>query len=767
MNRFWQVVLLIGIGLVGCNQTPQPSSVELAPAAVSTQRLLSGVNADPSISSSGRYVVYASVNSQVYLLDRQAGSTEMISVSSGGTQGNSVSYLPSVSSDGRYVVFRSQASNLVPNDTNYNEIGLGEDLFLRDRTSNTTERVNISSNGEEAEDGRHVNEVRVSDNGRFVAFSTAGRNLVSNDSNGTQDVYLRDRQQGTTSLISVGSDGGLGDNDSTLTDFTPDGRYVVFQSSASNISPGDENQAIDIFVYDLLNKQTEMISVSSSGVSGNGFSTQGTISDDGRFVAFSSKASNLVGGDTNQAGDVFLHDRELNTTRRVSVSSTGEQANGSDSIVSSYISGNGNYVVWDSSASTLVSDDTNNVEDVFSYNQQSGLTERVSVSSTGLQGNKRSDFTYGSISPLSYDGNIVLFTSQASNFYSGDDGFSNDVFIRIQDGDTQTPQTITFTSTPPSNATVGGTYTVSATASSGLAVTFSSATTSVCTVSGSTVSFVAAGTCTVNATQAGNAQYNPAPTAVQTFTVVGTTKQNQTITFTSVPPSSVAVGGSYTVSATASSGLAVTFSSATSTVCTVSGSTVRFTAAGSCRINASQAGNASYNPAPTVSQTINVTSTTNAYTLDFSGLTSGRVITSVAKGRGITSTGPVTSSVSVFGLRRGKSGNVAMVQGTAKMLILSSNGVSQTPNATGGVLLFDFTRFGSRKVTVRTIKVDGTNTAGGTIRLYRGTELRKSVAIPKLGSGVSRTLTFNTTNVDRVGVILTGTGKVDDLVVTQ
>jgi hypothetical protein len=161
-------------------------------------------------------------------------------------------------------------------------------------------------------------------------------------------------------------------------------------------------------------------------------------------------------------------------------------------------------------------------------------------------------------------------------------------------------QTISFTSTPPAPAFVNGGYTVSATASSGLAVTFSAGAPAVCTVSGSTVTFVGAGTCIVDADQAGNADYNAAPQAQQTFTV---SRNDQTITFTSTAPATAKNGGAtYTVSATASSGLTVTFSSATPGVCTVATATVTFVGAGTCTINADQAGNAAYNPAPQVQQ---------------------------------------------------------------------------------------------------------------------------------------------------------------------
>ena len=155
------------------------------------------------------------------------------------------------------------------------------------------------------------------------------------------------------------------------------------------------------------------------------------------------------------------------------------------------------------------------------------------------------------------------------------------------------------------------------------------------------------------------------------------------------------------------------------------------------------------------------------YTIDLSNLSAGKIITSVRKGKGITSTGPITSSVSVQGLRKGRTGNVAMVQGSSKWLILSKDGVSQTPYATGGTLTFGFTSFGMGKVAVKTITLNGTNTTGGTVRVYNGSALLKSVAIPKLGSNVSRLLTVSASNANKVVVTLTGVGKVDNLVVSQ
>lgn len=338
---------------------------------------------------------------------------------------------------------------------------------------------------------------------------------------------------------------------------------------------------------------------------------------------------------------------------------------------------------------------------------------------------------------------------------------------------TKQDQTISFTSTPPSSAVVGGTYTVSATASSGLAVSFSSDTTGVCTVSGSTVSFVAGGSCTVRASQSGNTNYNPAPNITQSFnvSVPAPVKQDQTITFTSAPPSNATVGGSYAVSATASSGLAVTFASTTTGVCAIMGNTVSFVAAGTCTVQASQSGNTSYNPAPNVTQSFSVsapmTSTPTSaptYIIDFSSsnVPVGRVISSVSLGRGISGSGTISSNVGVFAKRKDKSGNMAMVTTTARQLIISRDGKSQIGYAKGGPITFNFGNFG--RVTAKSLKISGTTTTGGTVLVYRSGTLLKRLSLPKTGSGGSAALTLNVANANLLRVVLTGPGAVDDVV---
>lgn len=248
-------------------------------------------------------------------------------------------------------------------------------------------------------------------------------------------------------------------------------------------------------------------------------------------------------------------------------------------------------------------------------------------------------------------------------------------------------------------------------------------------------------------------------------------KTEQTVTFTSTPPNPALVGGTYAVGATASSGLSVSFASTTPGICTISGSTVTFVTAGTCTVQVSQSGNTNYNPAPDVLQSFSVSVpalvTAATYTVNFSSSTVpvGRVITSVSLGRGITSsTGQAAGDVSIFAKRKDKLGNVAMVIGTPRHLIISKDSVNKMSYGLGGTVDFGFSSFGSGSALIKTLKVRSTTTTGGSVSVYRGTTLLKSVSVPKTGSGVTKTLSLNVADATLVRVTLTGVGAVDDLV---
>ena len=344
------------------------------------------------------------------------GFTERVSVASDGTQANANSGSSSNSQDGRYVAFVSYASNLVSGDTNE-----WDDIFVYDRQADITTRVSVASDGTQGNDWSYT--PSISADGRYVAFQSASTNLVSDDSNGFFDIFVHDRQTGTTTLVSVASDGSLGNNASNSTSISADGRYVAFLSGATNLVSEDTNLGHeDVFVHDRQTGQTSLVSRASDGTQGIYGSSSPSISADGRFVAFSSFAYNLVSEDTNNMYDIFVHDRQTGATTRVSVASDGTQ--GDDDSIGAYISADGRYVAFSSEASNLVDGDTNSKKDTFVHDLQTGATTRVSVASDGAQGNMDS----GSAS-ISADGRFVAFNSLAYNLISGDTNSDYDVFV--------------------------------------------------------------------------------------------------------------------------------------------------------------------------------------------------------------------------------------------------------------------------------------------------------------------------------------------------
>ena len=228
----------------------------------------------------------------------QQASTKRVSVDSLGAQGIGDSEGPSISAHGRFVAFYSSAANLVGSDTNG-----ARDVFVRDRKTGKTTRVSVNSHGAQANGESFA--APISADGRFVAFLSSASNLVGGDTNGARDVFVRDRKAGKTRRVSVDSHGAQGNGDSFIPSISADGRFVAFYSDAANLVAGDGNAAGDGFVRDRKAGRTKRVSVASHGTQGNDTSFPPSISADGRFVAFTSLANNLVAGDTNGASDIF------------------------------------------------------------------------------------------------------------------------------------------------------------------------------------------------------------------------------------------------------------------------------------------------------------------------------------------------------------------------------------------------------------------------------------------------------------------------------
>ncbi|HJW12164.1 MAG TPA: hypothetical protein VJ598_10275, partial [Albitalea sp.] len=309
---------------------------------------------------------------------------ELVSVNMVGSSGNATSSGVAANFDGSFVAFYSNATDLVHGDTNQ-----VRDVFLRDRVNGTTERVSLNSMGEQANDASHATGFppAIDADGQIVAFYSDASNLVPDDTNDQSDVFVRLRSTGKTERVSLSTAGQQGNGPSLNPSINGDGQLVAFQSRASNLVPNDQNGLSDIFVRDRGNSTTERV---CDTVEPNGFSSAPSISANGRFVAFTSAATNLVPGmpDVNGQLDIFVCDRTTGAIDLASVSTEGIQGNG-DSILPA-ISEDGRFVAFKSLASNLVPDDRNNVVDVFVRDRVAHTTERVSVNFLGRDANDAS-----------------------------------------------------------------------------------------------------------------------------------------------------------------------------------------------------------------------------------------------------------------------------------------------------------------------------------------------------------------------------------------
>lgn len=346
-----------------------------------------------------------------------AAQTNRVSLGPAGVQGNDRSMLTAMSADGRYVAFRSNADNLVNGDTNGKE-----DAFIRDTWKGVTTRVSISTTGTQGNGDSHP--TAVSADGRYVVFGSTASNLVAGDTNGYEDAFIRDTAAGTTTRISLGKNGVEGNQASIPTAISADGRYVLFQSLANNLVANDSNGASDAFVRDRLTSVTKCVSADPQGVPGNSESFPAAISADGRYVAFGSFATNLVGDDTNYKFDAFVRDTLKGVTKRASLGPGGAEGNANSQPTA--ISADGRYVAFWSLADNLVNQDANGYGDAFVRDMQAGATTLVSLGKNGVQGDGIS-----TPAAISADGRYVAFESKADNLVAGDTNYIwSEAFVR-------------------------------------------------------------------------------------------------------------------------------------------------------------------------------------------------------------------------------------------------------------------------------------------------------------------------------------------------
>jgi Tol biopolymer transport system component len=389
--------------------------------------------------------------------------TTRVSVSSHEAQPNDGSHSPAISASGRFVAFLSQATNLTQPERNSRA-----HIFVRNRRMGRTSRVSVSSRGKPGHSPS--SSPSISADGRFVAFESKARNLVRTDTNGAEDVFVHDRQTRETSRVSVRSGGTQASKKSFSPAISANGRFVAFTSKAK-LARTDTNRTWDVYVHDRKTSETSRISQSSAGVEGNGTSFYPDISSSGRFVAFTSDATNLVAGDTNGVEDVFVHDRTARVTGLVSVRSDDAQMDGPSLFPSisadgrfvafeshpipvsggtnhrrhhifvrdlergrtrgvsagraPSISAIGRFVAFWSHATNLVAGDNNESPDAFIDDRRTGGIRRVSVPSPGREANGGSKYPV-----LSADGRFVSFESKAGNLVRGDSNRKSDIFVR-------------------------------------------------------------------------------------------------------------------------------------------------------------------------------------------------------------------------------------------------------------------------------------------------------------------------------------------------
>jgi Calx-beta domain/FG-GAP-like repeat len=360
-----------------------------------------GGNAD-AISPDGRYVVFDSKSrlltnipdvqnfNDVFVRDTQLNTTSLVSISFAGTaSGNNESGNftfaakdVSISANGRYVAFPSFATNLVSIPATAGNI------YVRDLQTGTT--IPVSVNGSGSQMIGSETKSSICGDGRYVAFATIFA-LAANDTNNLQDVYRRDLQTNTTTLVSSNIAGtGSGNAYSTKPLCSNDGRYIIFESDATNVSPTpDTNQVYDIFQRDMTNGTTKMVSVNQFGTnSGNQFSNILGVSHDGQNVLFRSISNDLTPVfDSNNTYDVFVRDFRANQTYLAS-SNSGSTSAGNFEVTGAALSGNGDFAVFDTYSNNLVPVDTNGASDVFMFNKKP-----LGASLFDFDGDKKSDLS--------------------------------------------------------------------------------------------------------------------------------------------------------------------------------------------------------------------------------------------------------------------------------------------------------------------------------------------------------------------------------------
>lgn len=399
------LALLGGVGLAQLASCSRPVDDRVAPVAAAS-------SAEPTPGAPGTTTQPVGSSSQAAASLPASGPG---ADGAGVVEANEQSAAPRISADGTAVVFESLASNLVDGDANN-----ASDVFRVLLATGALECASLNAGGVPGNAMSWA--ASVSGDGRRVAFTSDATDLVPPDGNAASDVFVRSWAQHSLYRASVGPGAVEANAFSRWPDFADDGRWLVFVSFATNLIPADTNAVADVFLYEARSAEVTRVSLPSTGEQRATASGEGRVSGDGSVVVFSSAASDMTPDDTNRQPDIFVNFRKQGRTRRVSVSSAGAQANGHSSAPA--ISADGRVVAFESWASNLVPDDTNDAPDVFVHELATGRTTRVSVRTDGGQAAGHSRMP-----ALSADGRIVAFHSFAENLVECDDNYMSDVFV--------------------------------------------------------------------------------------------------------------------------------------------------------------------------------------------------------------------------------------------------------------------------------------------------------------------------------------------------
>ncbi len=359
--------------------------------------------------------------------------TSRVSLDNEGLGGAGASVNPALSETGQHIAFQSNAP-LDPNASGHT------DIYVRDRVANTTTLLSLSYLGGPA--NAFSSDATLSNDGRYVAFQSSASNLVAGDLNGFGDVFLADRDpdgngvldEGNGTLIRLSENGAgvEGNAPSSLPVLSGDGRYVTFISIANNLVAGDMNVVPDQFIYDVQTGSLTLASLTNAGGQGDLPSGPGVLSQDGRYLCFSSQATNFEAADTNGLPDLYLRDRDPDgngvfdegngTTTWVSYTASGGTANASCSNVD--INASGTAIVFQSAATNLTAGNGAGVTQIFYRDLSSGAIYLVSRNGTNQVGDDASTYP-----EISLDGKAVVFQSRATNLVTGDTNFWDDAFM--------------------------------------------------------------------------------------------------------------------------------------------------------------------------------------------------------------------------------------------------------------------------------------------------------------------------------------------------